>query len=94
MFPKPELPAPLDMSGRLYFQRSVIEHYKQSLIAWASGAQDPPVYIPPAVEEFVTAEQVARELGVTRRTIGRRIAGRSPVTPPKSVRSKIAEANA
>jgi len=64
--------------------RSIIEHYKQTLIAWASGAHDPPDYTPPPVEEFVTAEQVARELGVTRRTIGRRIAGRSPISTPKS----------
>jgi hypothetical protein len=92
LFPKPELPVPLDMSGRLFFQRSIIEHYKQTLVAWASGAQDPPDYIPPAIEEFVSADTVARELGVTRRTIGRRIAGRSPVPPPNSVRSRVAEA--
>jgi hypothetical protein len=92
MSTKPPFPTPLEINRRLYFRRTEIETYKQALIAWASGVQAPPSDTKSTVEEFVPAERVARELGVGRRTIGRRIAGHSPHTAPNPGLSKIAEA--
>jgi hypothetical protein len=91
MSPKPPFPTALDINGRPYFLRSQLEEYKQALIAWASGAQVASSDTKPAIEEFVPAERAARELGVGRRTIGRRIGGRSPATAPNSRRT-VAEA--
>lgn len=68
-----ELPASIIIGGRRYFQRSQIEHLKICLIARATGRDVPP-YIMPTVEQFVPASQVAREFGLSRRTLARRIA--------------------
>ncbi len=80
MSPVAEFPPTLELNGRKFCARSQLEHLKQTLIAQAMGAT-PPEYAAPAVEEFVPLAQVAKELGVSRRTIGRRIAIPKPVAP-------------
>ena len=83
MLDKPEIPAPFEMNGRLYFKRSELEAYKKAVFAWATGGQlAPPAESNPPVEEFVSAQQAARELGVGRRTIGRRIVERAKSPQP------------
>lgn len=69
-------PAPINLNGRNFYQRSRVEHYKQSLIAQALG-HPLPEYVPPTVEEFVPSKGVTKELGCSLRTLGRRIAGLS-----------------
>lgn len=71
---EPEFPAPIRMRGRLFWRRSELESYKRALIAHAIG-EPPAENAPPPVESFVTAEQVTKEFGFGRRTLGRRIAG-------------------
>ena len=62
-----EFPAPRAINGRLFFVRSEVEAYKREL------AGLPP--LPQAsVIEMVPAKKLAEELGVGRRTIGRRVA--------------------
>ncbi len=69
---KPAFPPPVHINGRVYFQRSLLDKYKYAVLA---KALDGELEIPPSPhEEFVPATQAARELGVTRRTIGRRVA--------------------
>jgi len=68
-----ELPASFPLNHRRYFKRSEIEHLKRTLIAKATGAPLP-AYEQPDAEAFVNASQVARELGISRRTMARRIA--------------------
>jgi hypothetical protein len=67
-----EFPRPMRLNNRLYFARSALEKYKRALVAEATGAEPVPYTGP---EVFVPVEQAAQELGVTRRTIGRRIRG-------------------
>ena len=62
-------PAPREINGRLYFVRSEVEVYKHDL----AGLPPPP---PAPVVQMVPAKAVAVELGITRRTLGRRIADR------------------
>lgn len=71
----PKFPKPLRMNGRLYWRRSELETYKQDIICGALGESAPArANCHDAVETFVTAEQVTREFGFGRRTLGRRIA--------------------
>jgi hypothetical protein len=69
---QPEFPAPFRFRGRLYWRRPEIEAYKRELLSFVTGA---PVPAPSAeaVESFVSAEQVTKEFGFGRRTLGRRI---------------------
>ena len=64
-----EFPAPRAINGRLFFVRSEVEVYKHDL----AGLPPPPRA---AVIELVPAKAVAAELGITRRTLGRRVADR------------------
>jgi len=67
-------PPPFEVNGRLYNWRSHIEWYKQALVCFALGQDAPPM--PPARpvgDAMVPLRVAASELGVTRRTIGRRI---------------------
>ena len=57
---------PVDQNGRLYFFRSDVERYKRELA-------NLPVMAFEGVDTLVPAAQLALELGVGRRTIGRRI---------------------
>jgi hypothetical protein len=75
---EPEFPQPFRQNGRLFWLRSKLEAYKAELVAWALGIEVAPRdNVNPVIEEFVPAEKVAKELGFTRRTLGRRIAGLS-----------------
>lgn len=69
----PEFPPTFEMGGRKFCARSMVEHHKRTIVALAMSAA-PPEYEEPDVEEFVPVTQVAKELGVSRRTIGRRMA--------------------
>jgi hypothetical protein len=79
----PDLPEPLRINGRVYYQRHKLEEYKQKLIARALGGESDGEQTtdPPTVIELVPAPQAARELGHSRRTLGRRIAESKPATP-------------
>ena len=70
-----ELPPTYTFGGRNFSKRSEIEHTKNCLIARATGREAPP-YIPPEIEQFVPASQVAREFGISKRTHARRMAER------------------
>ena len=67
------LPQHIVINNRIFFQRSKIEHTKNCLMAESMGREMPP-YAPPPVEELVTAARVSFELGISRRTLARRIA--------------------
>ena len=70
---KPRYPAITTVNHRHYNWRSGMERYKAELRAFALGV--PPNYPPPpAVDVLVPLKIAAQELGVGRRTIGRRIA--------------------
>jgi hypothetical protein len=69
-----EFPTPIRLRGRLFFRRADLELYKRSLLAEHGLLKLDQQFIAPAIEELVTAEQAARELGCGRRTLGRRIA--------------------
>ena len=60
------------VKGRGYVPRSRLEQYKAILIAQAQGVApvEPPAPYP---DQFVPLKQAGKELGVGRRTIGRRI---------------------
>lgn len=74
-----EFPLPIRMRGRLFWRRSELEHYKRKLMAAAVGGAVSEHSPADQIETFVPAEQVAREFGFGRRTLGRRIAGRNPM---------------
>ncbi len=72
-----EFPPPIRVHGRLFWRRSEIERYKRQLIANATGvAPQEPKEADDSPEVFVPSDQVAREFGFGRRTLGRRIAGK------------------
>jgi len=68
----PKLPPVTFFKGRGYLLRSQLDQYKAALQAFALGVSLPE---PRAVypDPFVPLKQVCAELGVGRRTIGRRI---------------------
>jgi hypothetical protein len=69
----PPFPATAWIKGRGYIPRSALERYKAALIACAQGiAPIEPTPVNP--DPLVPLKQVCAELGVGRRTIGRRIA--------------------
>ncbi len=74
---EPDFPLPIRMRGRLFWRRSELEHYKRKLMAAAVGGDADLQPSHDQIETFVPAEQVAREFGFGRRTLGRRIAERS-----------------
>ena len=67
---------PVHINNRVYFARHKFERYKRALLSLAHGtvATESVDEVEPAVVELVPATQAARELGVHRRTLGRRIA--------------------
>lgn len=69
-----ELPQSFKIGSRRCFKRSEIEYLKAKIIAEATGGMTPE-YVAPEVEAFVNASTVARELGISRRTMSRRISG-------------------
>jgi hypothetical protein len=66
---KPNFPSPRRINGRLYWERGEIEDYKRALLGLPPAERGPTL-------ELVPASVLGRELGVGRRTLGRRIAGR------------------
>ena len=69
----PRFPSVIWIKQRGYIQRSALDAYTAELRAFALGV--PPVYQPPIKPDLlVPLKQVCVELGVGRRTIGRRIA--------------------
>lgn len=74
---EPDFPPPIRMRGRLFWRRSELEHYKRKIMAAAVGGDAELHPSQEQIETFVPAEQVAREFGIGRRTLGRRIAERS-----------------
>ncbi|ADP71700.1 hypothetical protein Rvan_2485 [Rhodomicrobium vannielii ATCC 17100] len=80
---KIEFPKPFRYNGRLYWRRSELELYKSALIASAMGGnQNVDLFSGPEI--FVNAEQVAKEFAITRRTLGRRIAGFDKPSLPRA----------
>jgi len=75
---EPEFPLPIEKNGRLYFPRSHVEGYKRKLIHRAMGLPGDPEPVQTDIEFLVPADTVAQELGISRRTLGRYIAGHSP----------------
>lgn len=69
---EPNFPRPIRMRGRLFWRRSELENYKRRLVAAATGAE-PQEPNSDQIEIFVPSDQVAREFGFGRRTLGRRI---------------------
>jgi hypothetical protein len=67
----PEFPAPAMFSGRLKFIRYEIDDYKRALALLPPIDRGPE---PPVV--FVGASDVCADLGIDRRTLGRRVRGR------------------
>jgi hypothetical protein len=68
----PKLPPVTFFKGRGYLLRSQLAQYKAELQAFALGVSPPdPKIVDP--DPFVPLKQVCAELGVGRRTIGRRI---------------------
>lgn len=75
--PAAEFPPVIEIQGRKFVTRSQLEFYKKRVLARAMGAPAP-TYEAPTIETFVPLPQAATELGVSRRTIGRRMATRAP----------------
>jgi hypothetical protein len=70
MSPSAEFPSPVTKNGRNYFLRHQLENYKRGL---AGLPLIPDCAV--AVIELVPAPQAAEELGHSRRTLGRHMAG-------------------
>ncbi len=69
---EPRFPDVMFIKGRGYVLRSALNQYKAALQAFALGVQpvEPPTVDP---DPLVPLKQVSVELGVGRRTVGRRI---------------------
>jgi hypothetical protein len=68
---KPQLERPIIINHRKYWRQSTIDAFKEALQAYALG-KDPPPPPPPSPEDPLRpAIKVAREFGVTVRTIDR-----------------------
>ena len=63
-------PTPVRMGGRLFFDRHEVENHKRKLMRLTPVERDPATLI-----VFVGAPQLADELQIDRRTLGRRIRG-------------------
>jgi hypothetical protein len=80
---QPRFPDVTWQKGRGYVSRSALNRYKAELKAFALGVA--PVYPQPTdPDPFVPLRAVCEELGVGRRTIGRRIAESRPSEAPDS----------
>ena len=67
----PQFPSPTMFGGRLRFIEAEVESYKRLLAGLPAieRAADAPTV-------FVTAQKVCADLGIDRRTLGRRVRGR------------------
>ena len=66
-----EFPRPTRVGNRLMFDRHDVENHKRRLMGLMPVNRDPSAPI-----VFVTAQQLAGELQVNRRSLGRRVKGR------------------
>jgi len=71
MLPEPEFPSPARFGGRLRFDAFEVERFKRSLAGLPTRARDPEQPL-----RFVDVSDVCADLGIDRRTLGRRIRGR------------------
>jgi hypothetical protein len=71
MLPEPEFPSPTRFGGRLRFDAFEVERFKRELAGLPRIERDHSQPI-----RFVDAGDVCRDLGVDRRTLGRRVKGR------------------
>jgi hypothetical protein len=65
----PPLPPPMRINGRALYRDSAVAHAINCLEARARGLPDPE-YTPRPDDVLINATEVARRLGVSRRTIG------------------------
>jgi hypothetical protein len=71
---KVAFPPVIEIDGRLYFLRSHLEWFKAANMARSFGLEQPPFPTTrPPGDPLVSVAATAVELGVTRRTIGRKI---------------------
>jgi hypothetical protein len=71
----PPFPAVVHINGRGYIWRSELEAYKAALVRYALGGQpEPPPKPRPEGDSLVPLRVVSGELGICRRSVGRRIA--------------------
>jgi hypothetical protein len=68
---QPEFPAPIRFGGRLRFEQHEHENYKRALAGLPAVSRDPSEPI-----RFIAATDVCTDLGIDRRTLGRRVQGR------------------
>jgi hypothetical protein len=85
----PPFPPVTYVNGRGYNWRSQLEHYKEQLVRHALGGQPQPLPMTrPAQDALVPLKITGFELGVGRRTLGRRIkaaaAEASPAGDPEA----------
>jgi hypothetical protein len=72
---EPPFPTVFDIHGRGYVWRSELESYKAALVRYALGSQpEPPPKSRPEGDSLVPLRVVSGELGICRRSVGRRIA--------------------
>lgn len=71
MLPTTEFPAPIRMGGRLRFDHHDAENYKRALAGLPLNDRNPSDPI-----RFVSASDLCADLGIDRRTLGRRVHGR------------------
>jgi hypothetical protein len=71
--PKPPLiPLPFEQNGRLFWSHNAIENHRAEIIAQSTGTS--PNYPEPRdPDEWITAGEAGKRLGIGRRTLGRRI---------------------
>jgi hypothetical protein len=79
---EPQFPRPVLIKRRLYVWRNEAERYKAELQAFALGVApvEPPKVDP---DRLVPLKVISEELGVGRRTVGRRIAEADKASKPE-----------
>jgi len=71
----PPFPVVVRINGRGYIWRSELEAYKEALVRYAFGGQpEQPPQPRPEGDSLVPLRVVSGELGICRRSVGRRIA--------------------
>lgn len=66
------LPRPMLVGATYRFWLSELQHEKARLLAHSMG-KEPPIYIRPDDDVLVTSERVAHDLGLSKRSLTRRI---------------------
>lgn len=71
---QPRFPLPIKLNQRKYFRRSALDMFKAQLETFALGVRMAPLPPLSAPDSIIPAKLVAREFGVTLRTLDRWIA--------------------